>query len=72
MDIIEDITKMRQEAKQRHQEVLNMIEALSDAASSDTASTVINISLCLIHVLMVSQTTRLYSGSHNRYVVSNV
>jgi hypothetical protein len=70
--IIEDITKMRQEAKQRHQEVLNMIEALSDAASSDTASTVINISLCLIHVLMVSQMTRVYSGSHNRYVVSNV
>jgi hypothetical protein len=72
VDTIEDITKMREEAKQRHQEVLSMIEALSDAASSDTASTVINISLCLINLLMVSQISRVYSGSHNRYVVSNV
>ena len=35
-----DITKMQEEVKKRHQEVLAMIEALSDAPSSDRASTV--------------------------------
>jgi hypothetical protein len=38
-----NITKMQEEVKQRHQEVLTMIEAISDAATSDRASTVSNI-----------------------------
>jgi hypothetical protein len=38
-----DITKMQEEVKQRHQEVLTMIEAISDAPTSDRASTVGNI-----------------------------
>jgi hypothetical protein len=35
-----DISEMQQETKQRHQEVLGMINGLSDTASSDKASTV--------------------------------
>jgi hypothetical protein len=35
-----DITKIREDAEQRHQEVLGMIEALSDTTSSDKASMV--------------------------------
>jgi hypothetical protein len=35
-----DISKMQAEAKQRHWEVLGMINGLSDTASSDKASTV--------------------------------
>jgi hypothetical protein len=35
-----DISKMQAEAKQRHQEVLAMINGLTDTASSDRASTV--------------------------------
>jgi hypothetical protein len=38
-----DITKMQEEVKQRHQEVLTMIEAISDTPGSDRASTVSNI-----------------------------
>jgi hypothetical protein len=34
------LTKMQQDAKNRHKEVLDMIEALSDTASSDGASSV--------------------------------
>jgi len=44
-----DITKMREDAEQRHREVLDLIEALSDAPVSDGASTI----------------SRVYSGSHN-------
>jgi hypothetical protein len=35
-----DIVKMRQDAEQKHKEVLNMIEVLTDTTSSDGASTV--------------------------------
>jgi hypothetical protein len=35
-----DVTKMQQDAVQRHKEVLSMIEGLSDAASSDRISAV--------------------------------
>jgi hypothetical protein len=35
-----DISKMQAEAKQRHQEVLAMIDGLSDSASSAGVSTV--------------------------------
>jgi hypothetical protein len=40
MDIIIDLTKFQEEAVRRHQEVLSMIEGLSDIASSDRASAV--------------------------------
>ncbi|KAJ6537865.1 hypothetical protein B0H19DRAFT_1078974 [Mycena capillaripes] len=39
-EIMTDVAKMQQEAQERHQEVLKMIEALSDGASSDRASSV--------------------------------
>jgi hypothetical protein len=35
-----DISRMRQEAERRHQDVLNMIEDLSDVAGTDTSSNV--------------------------------
>jgi hypothetical protein len=35
-----DIVKMRQDAEQKHKEVLNMIEGLTDTTSSDRASMV--------------------------------
>jgi hypothetical protein len=35
-----NVSKIQAEAKQRHQEVLDMINELSDTASSDGASTV--------------------------------
>jgi hypothetical protein len=35
-----NITEMQQDAENRHQEVLNMIEAFSDTTSSDGASSV--------------------------------
>ncbi|KAF7332981.1 hypothetical protein MVEN_02404300 [Mycena venus] len=49
VDIMGDITQMQETLQKRHQEVLSMIEALSDAPSSDTTS-------------MMS---RVYSGSYN-------
>lgn len=39
---------MQEDAENRHKEVLNMIEALSDTTSSDGASSVC-ISLLLLH-----------------------
>ncbi|KAJ7874608.1 hypothetical protein B0H13DRAFT_2551489 [Mycena leptocephala] len=39
-NIIDNITKMQEDAENRHKEVLNMIDALSDTASSDGASSV--------------------------------
>jgi hypothetical protein len=38
--IMTNVSKMQAEAKQRHQEVLDMINGLSDTASSDRASMV--------------------------------
>ena len=40
VNIMTDIAKMREDAEQRQKEVLHMIEALSEASSSDRASTV--------------------------------
>ena len=40
VNIMTDIAKMREDAEQRQKEVLHMIEALSEASSSDKASTV--------------------------------
>jgi hypothetical protein len=37
---IKDITQMREDAQKRNKEVLDMIEGLSDTASSDGASSV--------------------------------
>ncbi|KAJ6564232.1 hypothetical protein B0H19DRAFT_1258698 [Mycena capillaripes] len=38
LSLMRDLTKMQEDAEKRHQEVLDMIEALSDTASSDAAS----------------------------------
>ena len=40
VNIMTDIAKMREDVEQRQKEVLHMIEALSEAPSSDRASTV--------------------------------
>jgi hypothetical protein len=37
---MKDIAQMREDAQKQHKEVLDMIEALSDTASSDGASSV--------------------------------
>jgi hypothetical protein len=37
---MKDITQMQEDAEKQHQEVLDMIEALSDTTSSDGASSV--------------------------------
>jgi hypothetical protein len=39
-NIRKDIANIQQDAKKRHEEVLKMIEALSDATDSDQASSV--------------------------------
>jgi hypothetical protein len=39
---MDNITGMQEDAEKRHKEVLDMIEALSDTTSSDTASSVWN------------------------------
>jgi hypothetical protein len=65
-----DATVMQEEAEKRHQEVLNMIEALSDSTSSDGASFVCTITECIPkQVLNLTQISRVYSCSHNRYVL---
>jgi hypothetical protein len=40
IDHTSDIMEMQEDTERRHQEVLNMIEALSDTTSLDTASSV--------------------------------
>jgi hypothetical protein len=47
--ITTDISRMQHDAGQRHQEVLGTIEALSDTASSDRASTVRGFCLLMKH-----------------------
>jgi hypothetical protein len=37
---MKNLTQMQEDAEKRHKEVLDMIEALSDATSSDGASSV--------------------------------
>ncbi|KAF8191097.1 hypothetical protein K438DRAFT_2018490, partial [Mycena galopus ATCC 62051] len=49
VDIVADITQMQKTLQKRHQQVLSIIEGLSDAPSSDTTS----------------MTSRVYSGTHN-------
>jgi hypothetical protein len=43
---IPGIAEMQENARKRHQEVLNMVEALSDATSSDRASSVRKSIIC--------------------------
>ncbi|KAJ6538034.1 hypothetical protein B0H19DRAFT_1079116 [Mycena capillaripes] len=43
LSLMRDVTKMQEDAEKRHQEVLDMIEALSNSASSDAASSVCKI-----------------------------
>jgi hypothetical protein len=38
--IMKDLANMQRDAQKRHEEVLNMIESLSDTTSSDRASSV--------------------------------
>jgi hypothetical protein len=65
-----DLTRMQEEATNRHQEVLSIIEGLSDTASLDRASTVWNVGYYSPHIsLTLVQMSRTYSQSHNRYVV---
>ncbi|KAJ6507536.1 hypothetical protein DFH09DRAFT_1199792 [Mycena vulgaris] len=40
VDILRDVTKMRQDAQKTHQEVLDLIATLSDSGSSDGASSI--------------------------------
>jgi DnaJ-class molecular chaperone len=40
LNITPDIRAMKEDAEKRHQEVLDMIETLSDSTSSEAASTV--------------------------------
>jgi hypothetical protein len=61
-----DITKIEENAQKRHREVLDMIEALSEATSSDGASTVRKIHCFWRIPIILFQMSRLYSGSHNR------
>ncbi|KAJ7794302.1 hypothetical protein B0H14DRAFT_3159149 [Mycena olivaceomarginata] len=55
-NIMTDLSKMRQEAEQRNQEVLRMIGELSDTTSADG----------------LSMTSRVYSGSHNSNLQLNL
>ncbi|KAJ7815525.1 hypothetical protein B0H14DRAFT_2603410 [Mycena olivaceomarginata] len=64
-NIMTDLSKMRQEAEQRNQEVLRMIGELSDTTSSDGLSMVKNVPHFANIILNSFQTSRIYSGSHN-------
>jgi hypothetical protein len=67
-----DITEIQENAQKRQQEVLNMIEALSDTASSDKASSVRKIYYFWGMAITFLQISRIYSGPHNRYIVPPV
>jgi hypothetical protein len=66
---VTDITEMQKNAQKRHREVLEMVEALSDIAISDAASSVCNIHYLWGMSITLVQISRVYSGSHNRYIV---
>ncbi|KAJ6564575.1 hypothetical protein B0H19DRAFT_1068111 [Mycena capillaripes] len=57
VSIFTDITEMQKEAEKRHQEALNLIESLSDAASSDMVSSAWNLAIYLNQVLLGSYTS---------------
>ncbi|KAJ7828646.1 hypothetical protein B0H13DRAFT_1916969 [Mycena leptocephala] len=60
-----DVREMQQYAERRHQEVLDMIVALSDATSSDSASSVWNPRFLMNQVMTVRQISQVFSSSHN-------
>jgi hypothetical protein len=66
-----NITEMQEDAENRHKEVLDMIEALSDTTSSDGASSVWEFQLSSKSSNNFAQISRVYSGSHNRSVSLN-
>jgi hypothetical protein len=69
VNIRNNVTEMQENARKRHQEVLDVVESLSDATSSESASSVREIrDLRRISIIFL-QISRVYSGSHNRYVV---
>jgi hypothetical protein len=63
-----DITEMQEHTQKRHREVLDIVEAFSDATSSDGASSVRKIHCFCGMPIIVLQISRFYSGSHNRLV----
>ncbi|KAJ7908360.1 hypothetical protein B0H13DRAFT_1878712 [Mycena leptocephala] len=65
VNIMTDITKIQENAQKRHREVLDIIEALSEATSSDGASTVRKIHCFWRMPIILFQISRLYSGSQN-------
>ncbi|KAJ7909828.1 hypothetical protein B0H13DRAFT_2490039 [Mycena leptocephala] len=70
---MKDITQMQEDAEKRNKEVLDMIEALSDTTSSDGASSVWEFQSSLRESPhKFAQISRLYSGSHNRPVSSQL
>jgi hypothetical protein len=51
IDVVHDITVMKETAEQVHQEVLELITALSEDSSSDTGSFVCNYLVSILHYL---------------------
>jgi hypothetical protein len=70
--IIKDMANMQRDAQKRHEEVLNMIESLSDTTSSDRASSVQKLHYLCRFVLTTVQIGTVYSGSNNRYWVLTI
>jgi hypothetical protein len=72
VNIRNNVTEMKENVRKRHQEVLDVVESLSDATSFESASSVREIrDLWQISIIFL-QISRVYSGSHNRYVVPTV
>ncbi|KAF7345810.1 ATPase-AAA-core domain-containing protein [Mycena venus] len=64
VNLMTDIVKMRQDAEQKHKEVLDMIAGLADTASSDRPSTVQDIDDLSQAMLTLPKASRMYSGSY--------
>jgi hypothetical protein len=62
---------MREDAQRRHQEAINVIETMSDAATSERAF-MVNSSTLVGGLLSFSQISGPYTGSYNRCVVQLV
>jgi hypothetical protein len=58
---------LQQEAEKRHQEVMDLIEALPDTSGPDTASSVCNLHYLYSILTNWEQINRVYSGFHMRY-----
>lgn len=70
VSIMTDVVKMREDAEQRHEQVLGLIETLSEASSSDRVSAVGKLGCISIIALIFLQITSVYSRSLNRLVLS--